>query len=610
VTQLDRAPPTRGGRAGGSGGDAAATPVPQPNGWKRILDAWLALTVALAAPLAQQLASGRIGNLTDLFLVKQDMPVLITIACAAACLRLLVAIVGRINPPPGVTDAVTEPGRPALPRRPCLAVFALAALCGLAAYAGAHAVYDGYALSMDEFMARFDAAILAHGQPMAAVTPAWRSFVVALQPVFTFHTAGGGFWWSSYLPMNAALQALGACAGDEAITSPMLAAVSVLAIWAVGRRLWPQRPAIAWWAAILLATSSQFLITAMTPYAMTAHLAFNLVWLWLFLRGGVAGHAGALMIALLACGLHQLIFHPMFAAPFVLQLWLDRRWRLAALYTLAYGLIATFWIHYWQGALAVVGAAPAAPASVAASGFSAQALRLIGAFDPAAGALLMAANLIRFATWQNLLTPPLLVLSVVAAVRTGGATRALLAGIVLTAVAMFVLLPYQGHGWGYRYLHGLLGSACLLAAWRWSRMTERSAVGARSAQAAFMAAAAVSLLVLFPLRAWQTHAFVHPYAAAEAAIRRSPAQIVLVDGVGYWFGRDLVRNDPYLRNRPLVLYLGALTDRGARILCERYTVAVFDRDDAARFGIPIVAGAGPSARAASIGHGACGAAAK
>ena len=71
-------------------------------------------------------------------------------------------------------------------------------------------------------------------------------------------------------------------------------------------------------AAVLLATSSQFLLTAMTPYSMTAHLALNLAWLWLFLRGGVVGHSLAIAVGALACGLHQLVFHPLFVAPFAL----------------------------------------------------------------------------------------------------------------------------------------------------------------------------------------------------------------------------------------------------------------------------------------------------
>jgi len=49
----------------------------------------------------------------------------------------------------------------------------------------------------------------------------------------------------------------------------------------------------------------------------------------------------------------------------------------------------------------------------------------------------------------------------------------LVAGLVLTLLAMFMLLPYQGHGWGYRYLHGLIGSAALLGGYGWITLTGR-----------------------------------------------------------------------------------------------------------------------------------------
>ena len=197
----------------------------------------------------------------------------------------------------------------------------------------------------------------------------------------------------------------------------------------------------------------------------------------------------------------------------------------------------------------------------------------------------MAKNLVRFVTWQNPLTAPLLILSMVGALREKGTLRSLLLGLVLTTVAMTILEPYQGHGWGYRYLHGLLGSACLLAAWQWSRLVGPSD-GRRARAGAFVAVAAASILVLLPLRAWQAHSVAAPQAAAERAIRGARTQVVLVDEAGVWFGLDFVRNDPYLRNRPLVLEPTALTDAQARALCARYTVTIFDRADAARYGVP------------------------
>ena len=60
---------------------------------------------------------------------------------------------------------------------------------------------------------------------------------------------------------------------------------------------------------MLLASSPQFLITSMTSYAMSAYLALNLLWLWLFLRDTPRAHLAAMTVGFAACGLHQLIFH-------------------------------------------------------------------------------------------------------------------------------------------------------------------------------------------------------------------------------------------------------------------------------------------------------------
>jgi hypothetical protein len=359
-------------------------------------------------------------------------------------------------------------------------------------------------------------------------------------------------------------------------------------VFAIGRRLWPGRPGLAIAAAVLLATSSQLLIASMTSYAMTAHMAFDLVWLWLFLRGDRLGHAGAALVGFLACGLHQLVFHPLFVAPFVLELILARRWRSALFYTGAYAAICLFWINYDALALHLAGADTGGAALKVASGasrFAGQAAALVSDFKPA-GVGMMGENLIRFVTWQNPLTAPLALIGMAAVVKAPGTLRALALGLVLTIVACFIILAYQGHGWGFRYVHGLLGSACLLAVAGWERLTRALPPEKRApAAGAFAAIAAIAALVLFPVRALQAHGFEHPYAAAYAAIERDPAQVVLLDDTGRWFTADLVRNEPYLGNRPVVLRLTSLSADDLDDLCARYTVSLFTAADAGRFGI-------------------------
>ncbi len=92
----------------------------------------------------------------------------------------------------------------------------------------------------------------------------------------------------------------------------------------------------------------------------------------------------------------------------------------------------------------------------------------------------------------------------------------------------------------------------------------------------------MSLLILLPLRGWQARELIAPYAEADAAIRRSDAEVVVVDTTGLHFGLDLVRNDPWLRNRPKVMDLVWLRPATIEQLCASHDVAVFDQASGSR----------------------------
>ena len=547
---------------------------------------WLGLAAVLGLCVTPTLIGSPLAQQADRFLRDEDIWPLIGLTVLFATSPVL------------VWPLVQRLARWARWRPPPLGIaVAAAVLTALIAGLGVGLVFGGFAYSRDEDMAGFGAAILRHGQTWAPVAAEWRSYVGGLEPEFVRFAAGGELWQPAYLPVNAALQALAGAVGAATWVNPALAVVSVIALFAVGRRLWPSRPDMALASIVLMASSSQFLLTAMTPYAMTAHLAFNLVWLWLHLRGGRAGHTGAILVGFLATGLHQMVFHPLFAAPFVLQLWLDRRWRMAGLYTIAYAAICLFWLQL--PSLTLAAAAGAASGAAGVAGVGGQISALVRAQHPPTG-ITMAENLIRFVTWQNVLAAPLALLGVVPAIRAGGAMRALAVGIALTTVALIVLMPYQGYGWGYRYWHGLLGSIALIGALGWSRISDRLAQADQgAARVLFAGAAAFSILLLAPLRAVQARDLTRPYALAYAAIQRAPAQVVLIDARSAWYINDLVRNDPYLANRPLVMRARSLTKDQIGALCSRYTVAVLDSAQAAAFGIRVLR---PWAVAAESGH--------
>jgi hypothetical protein len=442
-------------------------------------------------------------------------------------------------------------------------------------------------VSHDEIMAAFDASIIASGRLMAPIPPEWRSLSWALEPVFRLPVPGDVTWVSTYLPGNAAIRGILGKVFDAAIVNAILVATALFALLGIARQLWPERRDLWVITLVLAALSSQLVGMAMTPYAATAHLVLNLIWLWLYLRNTAFSHAAAISVGFLATGLHQLIFHPLFVAPFILQMLLDRRWRLAALYICSYVAIGVFWILYWQLLLIAHGIASEGASAVGSSFFIARVAQMLGDFSRS-GPETMLQNVLRFAAWQHPLMLMLLVPGTVCAWKAGGILRSLAAGIALTLIAMLILLPYQDIGWGYRYVHGLIGSAALLGALGWSALTSDTALSESGpAWSILGATTAAALLLLLPIHALQMHSYLSPYTRANAALSSIKFDAVVIEVPSIFHGIELVRNDPYLRNRPLTFDMGLLDQAQIRTLCSRMSVTVFDDKDAARYGIKV-----------------------
>ena len=468
----------------------------------------------------------------------------------------------------------------------------VALLCGAVFVCGAlgrDPVLGGFDLSRDEVMAVFDAQAFRAGRLFSSLPFPWRELEEALQPQFMAPIRGGEHVISAYLPVHATLRALFSFLADPRFLNPLMAAGAVAIVHGLARQLWPQRPDAAMVAALLLATSSQVLITSMTSYAMTAHLLFNLLWLRCFLRGGKRGHAGALTLGFFACGLHQVVFHPLFAAPFILRLLASKRRLLGLFYGLCYLLMILFWGSYLRLAMLWDGHAPPAGGGTGDVGLTYLLVRIsnmLKDFDFLGGIVLMVLNLQRFAAWQHLLALPLCLLAWRAVRYDEGVMRELAGGLALTLLAMFVLLPFQGLGWGYRYWHGLLGSFCLLGASGWTHATQTASPKvARSAAGAFSLASAFTILIALPLNARHALAMNAPTMEARHAIEAAPVDIVLVDETGLRWGLDLVRNDPALPGRPLTLYFLLVEPEQLERLCVRYRMALFGREHASRFGL-------------------------
>lgn len=526
---------------------------------------YIPLGVCAAAILTLYLGAS-FENLAMVYLSRQDRWLLI----AAAAMALLAGwnMRGR--------DPILLPLR--------WSVFATVLALVVLGYAGHHWLLAGYGLTRDEQLVLFDAQIFASGRLVAPLPTEWVQYADALNTWFMLPIKHPSAWASAYLPMNAALHAVVGKVADEALTGPLLVGIGAIALHGCVRHLWPQDREVPLLALMLYVGSGQIVFTGMTTYAMSAHLALNLVWLWLFLQQRRMTDLAALGIGFLATGLHQPLFHPLFVAPVLALLLLERNWRRAAFFAIGYAAICVFWLLWpkWMQSL-IVG-----PQSVVAASGVDYFTRLIDTLRDwkADGLLVMMLNVLRFLSWQHILLLPLVLVSL-PAIRRGGLPAALACGVMLTLGVMLVILPYQGHGFGYRYLHGVIGSLILLAIYGW---VERARIQ-RALRTLMVRATVAGMLILLPLQAWMAHGLYTPYARASQAINRTAADFAIISEEDTHFAHDLVSNHPDLSNRPVRLLAEVLNEQLISQLCRTRpsVVVVSDRalaEASAIFGIP------------------------
>jgi hypothetical protein len=512
------------------------------------------------------------GNLFTLYQVQtQDLPILVA-------LPVLLIVLQRWAP------AWSLPLRGPNGR----VLLATGAMLALLLGWGAHALLDNFPVSRDEVMVPFDMAVYGKGRLAAPFAAQWRGYAEALVPAFLLNDSAPIGLVSAYLPVNALLRLVFSYVADPVWFNPLLAFAGGIALYDIARRQFADDARSLWVRLLVYTLSSQMLVNAMTMYAMTGHMALNLIWLAAFLRGGRGGHALAIGTGVLATGLHQVAFHPLFAAPFVLWRWRQGEWRVALLYAVAYSAIIGGWILFPMLAALQTGV-HAAGQGPDDSRFVDRVLPLLLTRDPLTLSWMML-NLVRFVAWQHLAVLPLLLAVVRGAWRERGLAVPLLGSVVLMTMFVGLVLPYQGHGWGYRYLHPCLGSVALLAGLGYRQLRED--IPRRADGAVIM----LTLLTLFgsmPLLMTKARAFTRPHVMLDRYITTKPGDFVLVDTEPFtpttddgWAinAVDEVRNNPDLTNRPLRFSSRAMSPAMVAELCRRGSVSVVDWHDMHRLG--------------------------
>jgi hypothetical protein len=438
---------------------------------------------------------------------------------------------------------------------------------------GVWAVMHGLPLAMDEFVAGFQARAFRAGLVSVPLPEDWRQLGGALRPVFVVYDPDRNAWLSAYWPMYGLLRAAFLIAGSRAdmLLNPVLAGLSVPLVYGCARRLWPADRPRAWLAVTFLTLSSQFLFMSMSGFAMPAHLFMNLLWLYAFLRRDRVGWLLAPLIGVVALGLHNPFPHALFVAPFLLQLVVreDRRW--TAYFAAVYLVGIAVW-YQWARTVTVVSAGGT----------------LVGLFTRP-GPVMMGVqemSLTIVFSWQ---TPLLAVLLawVAASWRSLDETeRTLAAGIALSFLFHLLFPLTQGHGWGYRYTYAVLGNMALVGTSGAVRMA--SVLGGTVTRRLLAASAVATIAVQVPVRAWQIERYVRPFSLVQDYVAHIDADVVIVDPTTSWYGIDLVRNDPLLRNTPRILNAFYLRPDDKRLLKARFgdRVHLLTGEEIAQFGIP------------------------
>lgn len=517
---------------------------------------WTAALVAILVFLAARTNSDIIESRPDFamsmyFALKQDIP-------TALPLLVLALLAWRFSPREAGTGAASL-------RLKGWQAWAVLIAPAILAFVLRRFALPDYDMTRDEQMVTFDAAIYAKGLLFEPIPAFWRNHYHALNTLFILPIGLNEGWVSGYLPVNAALRALLTRVLPADLVSPLLLFVATLSLWRIALRLWPDSPSTRAVVLLLFVTSSQVIFTATTVYAMTGHLALNCLWLALFLRATPLSHAGAIAVGFLATGLHQPLFHPLFVGPFLMILLRERRWKELAAYVAAYAAIGLFWLG-WQPWVAAHGVGPVPVSGNDGVDYLERFRRGRTPFS-AYSFYVMAGNLLRFVTWNHLLLLPLAGIGIWVH-RADRFVQALWLGMAVVVVFMTLILPAQVNGWGYRYLHGFLGEAVLLAGYGWHALEKAGASPVRT----FRLATAVGVLVLLPLHYWLAREQVSAFADATSRVRSIDADMVVVDS-DVPFSSDLVSNRADLSNRPILLQKINLTPAAIPVLCARGSIA-------------------------------------
>lgn len=444
--------------------------------------------------------------------------------------------------------------------------------------AGSVFVYQAYPLSMDEYLAVFQAEAFAAGKRAGTFPPELLDLLIPrmFQNYFFNVARATGEVSASYWPGFALMLAPFTALGIPWAANPAIGALTIPALHRLTRQVSGSREA-AGWAIALTVASPVFVVNSISYYSMPAHLLCNLLYALLLLQPTVPRALLAGLVGSLALTLHNPFPHLLFAVGFFV--WLCTRQGAASLLAalIAGYLPLTVLLGLgWHGHLAEFfrAAGPAGPAAAPAPqppliDAIAKLLRSVMTLPDARILSARLSGLAKIWSWG---AACLLVLAALGFwMARGLASVRLLAAALATTFLGYFLVPFdQGHGWGYRYIHSAWFVLPLLAAIPLAGSDVRKDDDLRRMCAW---AVVLSALLATGLRLTQVDTFISRQRAQvpPLAARADPGhpQVVFVNIRAGFYTNDLVQNDPFLRGpRITMVYEGA--ERTAALMAARF----------------------------------------
>jgi len=511
--------------------------------------------------------------IVDYHLRLQDLP-----GAALLIAMLLVAWIAPARAGEAALRAVD-----AIARHPWrVAAIAFALLC-----VGALFIEHNHALAQDEYAALFQSRIFAAGRLTGEFPP---ELVTRLIPYmyfnnFIYGSLQTGQVASAYWPGFAMLLAPFSFLGVPWACNPLLAAAALVLLARIATRL-TDDPRAAGWAMLLALASPAFTAMAITYFSMTAHLFFNLLFVWLLLERTPARLVLAGAVGSFALVLHNPVPHAIFALPWIGWLALQpQRYRYLAALAAGYVPLALVLGMGWALLLYDIQGDPLyglfpADGNVLeriANFFWGWHIRMRSALAaPLDGALAMRiAEGIRLWHWA---VPGLPLLALAGWWLGRRDVRVLLLGLSLFAtLAGYLFVSFsQGHGWGARYVHPAWGVLPLLAAACLAYLRDNAAE--KRLQGYVASLALLSLAAATLLRAVQIHGYVEAHLANRPEPLPEGRQVVLVRPYIETYSADLVQNDPFLRANVWYM-LSHGRDANQEFMRRRFPGARLERED-------------------------------